>query len=88
MEYLLKVQKAITLTDNITTESHDYAEGWIEAEDDLKYGISLGSDHAVMQQILIWCKDDWLSEEAGKENSDRGYCDRMKEINKLIEEDN
>ena len=84
--YLLRVQKAINLTEKAFAPQDEYSEGWYEVGSDLSYGISLGSDHAVMQQIVIWSKDDWLSEEAGKENSDRGYADRMKEIHKLIEE--
>lgn len=90
MEYLLRVQKAIALTFKPAPYGvpDEYFLGWDEAEQDLKYGLSLGSDHAVMQQIKYWT--DWSDplyvEVFNKNKGDQGYAARMKEIHKLIEE--
>ena len=79
MEYLLKVQKAIAETENIGTDSPEYAEGWMEASEDLTYGCNLG-ETAVKECLGRWRElpdDEW-------DSSWQGYYDRMNAIYKLI----
>jgi hypothetical protein len=88
MEYLLRVQKAIAATEKAFAPQDEYAEGWVECGGDLTYGISLGSGHAVMQQIKYWIDpvidagNNLIPDDAG----DKAYWDRMQEIHKFIEE--
>lgn len=92
MNYLLKVQKAIAETVVATADSQEYAEGWIEAGEDLKYGIGLGSEHAVIQTIGYWVNPtgcpflDAATLIDLNDNGDKGYHDRINAIYNLIEE--
>ena len=83
--YLLRIQKAIALTEKAHLENDEYSEGWYEVKLDLTYGISLGSDHAVMQQIKYWA-EPLYGDVMVKNQGDAGYADRMLQIHKLIEE--
>jgi hypothetical protein len=83
MEYLLRVQKAIAHTNKAFAPLDEYAQGWIECGEDLSYGVSLGSDHAVRQQINNWVDitdDQW-------EDVWQGYYDRMAAINEFLMND-
>jgi hypothetical protein len=82
MNYLLKVQKAIAQTENVESAKIEYIEGWQQCAEDLTYAISL-SEVATRQHIDFWTNSlvSILDEE------DQGYCDRIDEIYKLIEEE-
>lgn len=91
MEYLLNVQKAIAQTEDISLLSGvKYIDGWIEAGEDLTYGIGLGSEHAVMQTIGYWINPngcpflDAATLIDLNDEGDKGYHGRMNEIYKLI----
>ncbi|RYY51316.1 MAG: hypothetical protein EOO06_00885 [Chitinophagaceae bacterium] len=73
------------MTEKAFAAQDEYSEGWFECAGDLAYGISLGSDHAVMQQIKFWT-DPLYGDVMVENQGDFGYATRMKEINKLIEE--
>ena len=86
-QYLLSLQRAIAQTDTVRehpSEEHKY--GWEEAAGDLEYGISCGSEHVVKSQMAPWLmgKDSPYFEELDSE-SDKGYCDRVKAIQLLME---
>jgi len=94
MEYLLKVQKAIAQTEYTSVlNGAKYIDGWLEAGEDLIYGIGLGSEHAVLNTITYWVNpNDCQFLRAAtlidlKDEGDKGYYDRMNEIYKLIEEE-
>lgn len=86
--YLLNLQRAFsqTLLADSPYYTPEYYEGWIEAEKDLQYGISCGSEHAVKSQMAAWLlgEDSPYFEELDSE-SDKGYCDRVKAIQLLME---
>lgn len=82
MEYLLKVQKAIAETEEISLLSGvKYIDGWVEAGEDLTYAITL-SETATRQHIDFWTNELVTI----LDDDDQGYCDRMDEIYKLITE--
>ena len=87
-QYLLNLQRAIAQTLKLCPYGFpdDYFLGWDEAGMDLEYGISCGSEHAVKTQMAPWLmgEDNPYFEELDSE-SDKGYCDRIKAIQLLME---
>jgi hypothetical protein len=95
--YLLNVQRAIEQTHKLGDDKvfaalgDDYFVGWHEAAEDLTYGISCGSEHAVQAQIRYWvnptgCKMlDAATFIDHNDSGDKGYYDRIVEINNLME---
>jgi len=87
MSYLLQLQKAIAHTDTLREHpSEDHKYGWEEAAGDLEYGISCGSEHAVKAQMNAWLiEPNNPYFESLDDESDKGYYDRIVEINNLME---
>lgn len=87
MTYPLNVQKAIAQTDESEYKGVEYHIGWHEAGADLLYGVQCGSEHAVKQQIAAWLiePDNPYFEDLDSE-SDKGYSDRVKAIQLILEQ--
>lgn len=91
-QYLLNLQRAIAQTHHLTDDKvfaplgDNYFVGWYEAAEDLTYGISCGSEHAVKLQMTPWLmgEDNPYYEPLDSE-SDKGYCERIKAIQLLME---
>ena len=86
-QYLLNLQRAISQTEKFFAPSGgEYQTGWEEASSDLQYGISCGSEHAVKSQMAPWLMgEDNPYYESLDSESDKGYCDRIKAIQLLME---
>lgn len=88
MTYLLNVQKAIAQTFKPAPYgvADEYFLGWDEAGQDLTYGLSCGSEHALKQQIAAWLiePNNPYFEDLDSE-SDKGYADRVKAIQLILE---
>ena len=79
--YLLNMQRAIAQTDKPTMFCllTDYVDSWTCAGEDLTYSLSL-SENSCREHIL-----HWLSQPDTVEEDDKGYYDRIVEINNLME---
>lgn len=86
MTYLLNVQKAIAQTEKFFAPSGgEYQGGWEQVKDDLTYAMSLG-ETATRQHMNLWLDPSlsfWHS--ATDPEGDRGYMERMKTIQLLLE---
>lgn len=86
--YLLNVQRAIAQTEKFFAPSGgEYQSGWEEVAIDLSYGISCGSEAAVECLMQAWSviePNNPYFEELDSD-SDKGYCDRVKAIQLLME---
>lgn len=86
MSYLLNLQSAIAQTGITESLCPHYADGWTEAQIDLLYGLSLASEHAVKAQMAAWLiEPNNPYYETLDSQSDKGYCERVRAINNLME---
>ena len=85
MTYFEKLQHAIAETRSASEAylpvgpTKVYWDAWNECGDDLLYGISCGSEHAVQQQISYWLNDTSV-----EEDGDDAYIARMKKISEIL----
>lgn len=85
-QYMLTLQRAISQTDVKENTNIDYHVGWHEAGLDLTYGVSCGSEHAVQAQMAAWLiEPNNPYYETLDSQSDKGYCERVRAINNLME---
>jgi len=77
--FLINLQRAIAQTDKAFAPQNDYSTGWFDSKLDLEYSASL-SEESTRQHLLHWLQQPDTVREA-----DKGYYDRIVEINNLME---
>lgn len=85
-KYLEGLKAALSLTENCPFGSDDYQDGWCCAKEDILYGLSLGSEDAIQAQMAAWLiEPNNPYYETLDSQSDKGYCERVRAINNLME---